>query len=196
MLLALELLAVGLAVAYLLLAVRERIECWYAAFASTAIFLYLFWQAHLYMDAALQIFYLGMAIYGWWRWRHGGAAADSPLPITRWPLRHHLATLGVILVVTAVSGYLLQGTGQQFPYLDSFTTWAAVVTTFMVAHKVLENWLYWIVIDSLGIYIYLHRDLELTALLFALYAVIALVGWLRWRRQTQLPPPRGSAPNA
>ena len=196
MLLALEAVAVGLAVAYLLLAVRERIECWYAAFVSTAIFLYLFWQASLFMDAALQVFYLAMAVYGWWRWRFGGAGGGSALAISRWPLRYHLAALGVILAATAVSGYLLQGTGQQFPYLDSFTTWAAVVTTFMVAHKVLENWLYWIAIDSLGIYIYLHRDLELTALLFALYIAICIAGWRRWRQQIQLPPPRGSAPNA
>ena len=67
----LELSAVVLAVVYLVLAVRQNIACWYAAFVSTTIFLYIFWQVNLYMESALQVFYLAMAVYGWYQWQHG-----------------------------------------------------------------------------------------------------------------------------
>jgi len=84
-----EALAVVLALAYLLLAVRESAWCWAAAFVSTLIYLFLFWQGRLYMQSALQGYYLVMAVYGWWSWR-GGAEGDAALPITRRPWRRHL----------------------------------------------------------------------------------------------------------
>jgi len=68
------------------------------------------------------------------------------------------------------------------PYLDSFTTWASVVTTFMVARKILENWFYWLVIDSVSIYLYFDRELYFTSLLFAIYIVIIFFGWFAWNR--------------
>ena len=71
------------------------------------------------------------------------------------------------------------------PYLDSFTTWGAVLTTYMVAKKVLENWLYWLVIDTVAIYLYLDRELYLTALLMVIYVVLALFGFKMWLKTYQ-----------
>jgi nicotinamide mononucleotide transporter len=177
----LELAAVVLAIGYLLLAVKESLWCWAAAFASTAIYLYLFFDARLYMESALQVFYLAMAVYGWQQWRGGGAGGKS-LEISSYPLAVHGAAIGIVLALSALSGWLLSSyTGAAFPYLDSFTTWAAVWTTFLVTRKKLENWLYWIVIDSLSIYIYDSRGLALTALLFALYVVISVFGYISWK---------------
>ena len=73
-------------------------------------------------------------------------------------------------------------TSAAWPFLDAFTTWASVLTTFLVIWKILENWLYWLVIDSISIYLYLDRGLYLTALLFAVYLVIAIFGYLHWRK--------------
>jgi nicotinamide mononucleotide transporter len=89
--------------------------------------------------------------------------------------------IAAVLIVTAVVGSLISGTGAARPYVDSFTTVASVVTTFMVARKVLENWLYWIVIDAVSIWLYLDRGLQSTAGLFALYVVLAVVGYFQWR---------------
>lgn len=191
-----ELAAVALAVLYLLLAVREKLACWYAAFLSTAIFLQVFWEVRLYMESGLQVFYLAMAVYGWWSWRQGSGGAKQ-LAISRWPLSYHLYALVIIAAATGLSGYLLQGTDQRLAYLDSFTTWASVVTTFMVARKVLENWFYWLVIDSLSIYLYLDRALYFTALLFAVYIIIICFGWHRWHQAYRLTqhPQRGLARN-
>ncbi|MEP5763223.1 MAG: nicotinamide riboside transporter PnuC [Halieaceae bacterium] len=175
-----EAAAVVLGIAYLLLAVREKISCWYAAFASTLIYLFLFWDVNLLMESALQLYYLVMAVYGWWQWQHGGNN-DSTLPISRWQPRQHGLAIAAILLVSASSGYLLQEySTAALPFLDSFTTWGAVLTTWMVARKILENWLYWLVIDSVSIYLYLDRELYLTAALFAAYIVIAVFGFLAW----------------
>jgi nicotinamide mononucleotide transporter len=172
--------AVILALAYLLLAMKEKISCWYAAFVSTAIYLFLFWDVSLLMESALQVFYLFMAVYGWRQWRnHRNKQQD--LQIHRWSLQTHLLVFAGVGVLTLVFGFLLQSTtNAALPYLDSFTTWGAVVTTYMVTRKVLENWVYWIVVDGASIYLYLDRELYLTALLFVLYVIIVIVGFFQW----------------
>lgn len=186
-----EVAAVVLALAYLLLAMRENILCWYAAFASTAIYLFLFWDVSLVMESALQIFYLLIAVYGWWQWRHRKSDGET-LHIHRWSTTMHLYAFAAVGVLTLVFGYVLDNyTSAALPYLDSFTTWGAVVTTYMVTRKVLENWLYWIVIDGAAIYLYLDRGLYLTALLFVLYVILVVIGFFQWYalyRQQQLEP--------
>ncbi|WP_444922410.1 nicotinamide riboside transporter PnuC [Microbulbifer sp. CnH-101-G] len=176
-----EVAAVILALAYLLLAMREKISCWYAAFASTAIYLVLFWDVSLLMESALQIFYLVMAVYGWWQWRHH-RDKNKDLKIHRWELQTHLMVFSGVGILTVLFGYLLDNfTSAALPYLDSFTTLGAVVTTYMVTRKVLENWIYWIVVDGASIYLYLDRGLYLTALLFLLYVVLVVIGFFQWK---------------
>lgn len=176
-----EAAAVTLALAYLLLAVRESLWCWYAAFASTAIYLVLFWNVGLLMESALQVYYLGMAVYGWWHWR--GGAGRTGLAIETRPAEWHASAAGVVLVASLVSGWLLERhTAAALPYLDSFVTWGSLLATWMVAAKLLENWLWWFVIDSVALFLYLQRGLMLTALLFLAYLVIVVFGYLRWRR--------------
>lgn len=176
----LELTAVVFAVLYLVLAVKENSLCWYAAGVSTVIFLFIFWDVSLYMESGLQVYYLAMAGYGWYQWRNAGASNET-LKVTIWSVEKHGAAIGLITLLTVLSGYLLNsGTDARLPFLDSFTTWASVVTTFMVARKVLENWIYWLVIDSVSIFLYLDRELYFTALLFAVYIVIIFFGWFSW----------------
>lgn len=175
-----EVAAVILGVAYLLLAMRESLWCWYAAFISTAIFLVLFWDVGLLMESGLQIYYLLMAIYGWWQWQQG-SEGKTELSISSWRPRQHIIALLVVVLASVASGALLeQFTGAALPYLDSFTTWGSILTTWMVARKILENWLYWLLIDSVSIYLYLDRELYLTALLFAAYLIIVLFGYRKW----------------
>ena len=176
-----EPLAVLLGVLYLVLAARENYWCWPAAFVSTLIFLFLFWDATLVMQTGLQCYYLAMAVYGWYRWRRHGD--EGPVEIHSFGTAQHLVALGLVAVATLLS-YLLLDTyfDSAQPLLDSFTTWAAVLTTWMVAHKILENWLYWLVIDAVSIPLYLERGLMLTAALFAMYLVIVVYGYFAWRR--------------
>jgi nicotinamide mononucleotide transporter len=175
----LELTAMVLAVMYLVLAIMEKRACWYAALASTALYTVIFWDVSLLMESALQIYYMVMAVYGWWYWHNDNASA----PVVRWRLSQHLWGILAITMATFVSGWLLSRyTSAVLPYLDAFTTWASVLATVMVARKVLENWLYWIVIDIASIYLYMSRDLNVTAVLFVIYVVLAIVGYRQWMR--------------
>jgi len=178
----LETLAVVLSIAYVLLAMRENSLCWYCALFSTAIYVWIFGDVSLYMESALNAYYMAMAVYGWYQWRRGGAAANG-IALSRWSAVQHLRTIGLILLLTAVSGYWLSlSTEARLPYIDSLTTWASVVTTFMVARKIVENWLYWIVIDAVSIFLYIDRALYQTAVLFALYLILASIGFIAWRK--------------
>lgn len=176
-----EVLAVILAVVYLLLAIRQNIWCWAAAAVSTLLYLFIMFQAKLYMESALQVFYLLMAAYGWYEWRHGGAGGDG-LQVTRWPLRFHLIAGTLVLLLVFISGGLLSRYSQAaLPFLDSFTTWGAVVATFMVARKILENWIYWFVIDVVSIGLYFSRELYFTSALFFVYLFLIVIGYRSWR---------------
>ncbi len=176
-----EVIAMALGVAYVALATREHPGCWIAGFLSTAIYVYLFWDAHLIMESALQVFYLVVSVVGYWRWRSG--TEERPAPIVRWGPKQHAVALLLIALATVASGWALhRNTAAALPYADSFTTWASVVTTVMVANKVLENWLYWMVINTVGIYLYASRGLLLTTVLYAIYQVMSVVGWLSWWR--------------
>lgn len=180
--LTLETLAVVFSIAYLLFALKENSLCWYCAFFSTAIYTWIFGDVHLYMESLLNVYYLVMAVYGWYQWRKGGENHQG-IHISIWTLRQHGLAIVSVIVLSVVSGYLLEkNTDAQLPYLDSFTTWGAVLTTVMVARKILENWLYWIVIDAASIYLYLDRALYQTVGLFAVYVVLAVVGYLTWRK--------------
>jgi len=181
-----ELTAVVLAVAYLLLAIRQNIWCWFCAAISTSIYVYLFATANLYMESLLNVFYFGMAIYGWTIWRSG--ETDGDLPVSVWPLQVHVYAVSSIVCLAAATGFLLAiFTDAAYPYIDSATTFAAVWATFLVARKILENWWYWLVIDVVSVFIYWARGLEATAVLFVVYVVlipIGLVAWTRsWREQ-------------
>ncbi|WP_299768527.1 nicotinamide riboside transporter PnuC [uncultured Pseudoteredinibacter sp.] len=177
-----ELIAVVCALLYLGLAMMEKISCWYFAFVSTAIYTVIFWNVSLVMESALQIYYLLMAVFGWWQWRQL-SNQEKPLRIHCWSWQRHILAITLVLVLTVISGSLLESYSQAaMPFLDSFTTWGAVVTTYMVARKVLENWIYWLVIDGISIYLYLDRGLIFTAALFVLYEVMVIFGFFKWRQ--------------
>jgi nicotinamide mononucleotide transporter len=177
-----EVAAVLLLIAYLLLAIRQNSLCWPAAIAGSGIYVFLMYAAGLYMESVLQVFYIAMAVYGWWSWQHGWADQHE-LPVSNWPLAFHGPVLLIIVLLTYGSGYLLSSYSEAaFPYLDSFTTWAAIITTWMVARKVLQNWHYWFVIDALSVCLYASRGLFLTALLFCGYLVLIVVGYKAWKK--------------
>lgn len=177
----LEAVAVILAIAYLLLAAREHIACWYCAFASSAIFTVIFWDVSLLMESALNVFYVVMAVVGWYEWRYGGREHQGVHIRTLQPWQHAAMALALVLAAAINGWFMASYTQAAWPYLDAFTTWASVLTTFLVVWKVLENWLYWFVIDGLSIFLYIDRGLTLTALLFAAYVVIVVFGYLHWR---------------
>lgn len=177
----LESISVAFGLAYVILAAKENIWCWPAALIGTGTAIFLFWDVSLLMESALNVFYVLMAVYGFYQWQYGGQRGDE-LAISSWQLPQHVKAIVLILALVLGSGYLLSNhTNAALPYVDSFTTWGAVVATWMVARKILENWLYWIVIDAVSVWLFVQKELYLYALLFVLYTVIAVYGYLQWR---------------
>ena len=178
----LETIAVILGIAYLLFAMRENSLCWYCAFISTGIYIWIFGDVSLYMESGLNAYYMVMAVYGWYQWQRGGNNAKG-IKLNGWSLKNHVVAIGLVLFLSAISGYLLsQNTDARMPYIDSFTTWGSVIATFMVARKVLENWIYWIVIDAVSIFLYIDRELYQTVGLYSIYLVLAVIGYIAWRK--------------
>lgn len=178
--------AAALGLVYLVLVIRQHPACWIAAFVSTVIYAWVFWRAGLRMQAALQVYYVAMAVYGWTLWR--GGAARAPLPVTRASWRLHAAGLVAVLAATGVTAAWLGGNeGAAQPVLDALTTWASVFTTWLVARKVLENWAWWLGIDALIAVLCWQQRLYPTALLYAAYLVLVVVGWRAWHRDLARP---------
>ncbi|MCH8500893.1 MAG: nicotinamide riboside transporter PnuC [Aliidiomarina sp.] len=181
-----ELIAVGMAVAYVLLAIRQSLWCWPAAVISASIYTVLFFQGRLYMETLLQVFYVVMAVYGYWSWRYSPAAKHGQtgqLPIRSQTWQWHLQWGLVLLPLSLAIAWLLQRyTDADFAYLDSITTVFSFFATFLVARKLLENWLYWIVIDLLYVGLFWFKGFHATSILFAVYTVMATIGYFKWRQ--------------
>ena len=164
--------AVILAIAYLLLAVKQNISCWFAAFFSSLLYFYVMYSAGLYMEAGLQIFYCVMAVYGWTQWRTS-LPNNKKFLVKTWNRNQHIKAISLIILLALTSGWALEKfTNAALPFIDSLTTWGAIVTTYMVAKRLLENWIYWFVIDTISLFLFYSRGLFLTSLLFFVYLII------------------------
>jgi nicotinamide mononucleotide transporter len=180
-----ELLAAALAVAYLLLAIGQRLSCWLAAFVSSVLYVWVLFHARLYMESVLNAFYAAMAVYGFWQWQHGRGGAA--LAVNRWPVaRHARAALGIVALSCVSYFFLRRYTPAALPFPDAMVTWSSVFATFLVARKVYENWYWWLLIDSVSACLYYTRHLYATMLLFGLYLILIVIGMREWRRSLLL----------
>ena len=174
-----ELIAVIFAILYVVLAAKESLYCWPAAIVSVSLYVYICFNAKLFPETGLQIFYLAMAIYGWLQWRK----PKKEINIKSWPLRKHFIVLASSILLSIGLGYYFDVyTQAAMPYLDSSTTILSLFATYMLTKKIIENWWYWIAIDIASAYLYYNRDLTLSAILFALYVILASVGYLQWKK--------------
>ena len=178
----LEITAVIFAILYLVLAVKQNILCWTAGIISSILYFFIMQTAGLYMEAYLQVFYVVMGFYGFSQWR-AGDTNNTIFVVNTWSKYQHITAILIILVLSLLSGILLETyTDAALPFLDALVTWGAVVATYMVAKKLLENWIYWFVIDATSIFLFIARDLWLTAALFMIYIVIIYFGYQSWNK--------------
>ena len=181
-----EIVAALLAIAYLLLAMRQDSRCWIAWILSSLMYLFVMYSAGLYMEAGLQIFYLLMGFYGLYQWQYK-LANNEALKIKVWPITTHMMCLTTLFLLVLTSGYILSNnTDAASPYIDAFTTWGAIIASYMVAKKILENWIYWFVVDFVSVFLFVSRELYPTALLFCLYLVLVIFGYRSWKNEWQL----------
>jgi nicotinamide mononucleotide transporter len=176
----LEAISVVFAVVYLVLAIRQNPLCWVASFISAALGVIVFAQSQLYMQSALWGFFACMAIYGWLQWTRG--TDKQPIrQIRTWPITNHVIAIVAIFIISVVFAQALSLTAQTMPFVDSLVTVASILTTWMVAKKLLENWAYWFVIDCISIYLFVSQGIWLYAGLYVVYLVLVVMGYRQWR---------------
>lgn len=173
-----EWIAVASSVIYVILAAQKQILCWFFAFISSALYVYLCFSAQLYLESILQLFYVVMAVVGFLLWNR-----PTQTEIIKWKVSYHIINMLVSAGLTFLLGYLFSiYTDQANPYIDAATTVFSLAATFMVTQRVLENWIYWIVIDAVSVYLFYTRELHLTAVLFLIFTVLAIVGYFSWKK--------------
>tara|TARA_B100000678_G_scaffold287030_1_gene292903 strand:- start:2591 stop:3136 length:546 start_codon:yes stop_codon:yes gene_type:complete len=172
----LEILGVVTGLLYTWFLIEGQEICWLFALASSGIYLYLCFQKRIYAESLLQAFYIFTAVYGWIHWNETDGVVGKPLP-WQWHSMIILSGTGMLFI----TGYLLSRlTDAAQPYTDSFTTVFSVFATLLMINLIPENWLYWIVIDAVSIYLYVKRGLYFTAGLFVLYTFLSIKGALEW----------------
>lgn len=184
----LETLGFIFGVACVALNAMENIWGWPTGLVSVGIYIYIFYDAHLYADVILNIFFFITGVYGWYHWLTGGEEKDD-LPITGstakdWGIYILIGILGLL----AIGFFFDTFTDADLAYWDAYTTSFSLVAQVLMARKKIENWLIWIAVDVIAVGIYWYKDLRLTALMFFIYLILATLGYFNWKRKMNAEP--------
>ncbi|MBC2607090.1 nicotinamide riboside transporter PnuC [Pelagicoccus albus] len=176
-----EAIAVVFGLACVWLVVKESIWCWPAGLVQVSLYVYIFYQAKLYSDFGLHIFYVGMQFYGWYHWMYGGKDRDKA-PIEELSRNSILIWSAVCLLGSVAWGWLMHRfTDAVVPYPDAFTTVTSLVAQWLMAKKKLQNWHFWIAVDIVAVAVYAYKELYLTSGLYAVFLVLCVMGVREWR---------------
>ena len=181
----LDIVTTILGLAYILLEYRASVWMWLVGFMMQALGIVLYYQKGLYADCGMEFYYLAMTVYGYWKWVHVSKRAknDSPLQIRHFPKKLILPWLGIIAVVWFVIYLILNNfTNSNVPIADSFTTALSIIGIWALAHKYLEQWFIWIAVDVVTCGLYFFKDIPFKASLYALYVIIAVFGYFKWKK--------------
>ncbi|HUQ82893.1 MAG TPA: nicotinamide riboside transporter PnuC [Gemmatimonadaceae bacterium] len=177
-----EILAVVFGIVSVYLSTREHIWSWPTALVNVALYFIVFFEAKLYADMGLQVVYFVLSLYGWYEWLYGGENRTE-LHVSRTS-----RALGVRLLVVGVASAAILGTvlarftDAALPYLDSATTSTSLVAQWMMTRKILENWIVWAVVDVVYVGMFIFKKLYLTAGLYAVFLVLAIMGYVQWKK--------------
>ena len=177
-----EILAVVFGIVSVYLSTREHIWSWPTALVNVALYFVVFFEAKLYADMGLQVVYFALSLYGWYEWLYGGENRTE-LHVSR-----TTRALGVRLVIIGIASAALLGTvlarftDAALPYLDSATTSTSLVAQWMMTRKILENWAVWAVVDVVYVGMFIYKRLYLTAGLYTVFFVLAVMGFIQWKR--------------
>ena len=180
----LELIAVALGLINIVLIVRRNIWNYPFGIAMVICYAWIFYGAKLYSDALLQIFFLIVQLYGWWNWaRAADGADDERIPVLTLGKANQLAILCLVIVLSLGWGTMMAGlTDAHYPYWDGTIAMTSVVAQILLARRYVENWILWIIVDILAIGLYWTKGLHPTAILYAIFLIVAVAGLYEWRK--------------
>lgn len=180
-----ELLGLIFGLLYILLSIKQNIWCWPVGFITSALYIYVFFVTKFYADMGLQVYYLIVSVYGWSHWMFGAKSKkqdDLKISKTNIKLGIYLFLATIVLFVI-ISYVLVNYTDSEIPYWDAFTTASSFVATWMLARKIIEHWIIWIIVDSVSLGLYIYKELYPTVILFAVYTVLAILGYIEWKKK-------------
>lgn len=161
---------------------RQNVLGWFFGIINAVLYAAVFWQVRLYADMGLQGYYFFTSIYGWWMWMYGGKSHDG-VRVTNTPVKLYTVFSIIFVAVTLSWGFLLgRFTDASLTYADSALTIASLIAQWMMARKYLENWIIWIVADASYVVMYFYKDLHLTAILYFIFLLLAIMGYVQWKR--------------
>ena len=180
-----ELLGAVLGIAYIFFSIRQNIMTWPVGLLTSAIYVWVFFTSKLYADMGLQMYYVVISIYGWYEWLFGKQSNQTEsLKVSRLTFRLGLVLAFVSLMIYTPIWYVLDNyTDSQVPVADAFLTSLSIVATWMLARKILEHWLVWIFVDAFSIGLFFYKGLIPTVILFAVYTVMAYIGFVEWKKE-------------
>lgn len=160
--------------------IRENIWCWYFGLLQVTLYCFIFYTAKLYSDMILHVIYIFLQVFGWYSWKYGGSNKKE-LRITG--VTHTPFWIGLTVLATICLGYIMHtNTDASYPYEDAFITVASLVAQYLMIKKVLQSWLFWIVVDVVAIVVYWYKDLYFTTALYVLFLIMAVIGYLEWKK--------------
>lgn len=181
----LELFGTISALIYLYFSIKQNVWLWPLGFLASAVYAVVYLRSGFYADMGLQIYYLVISIYGWYHWVFGQSNLEKEaLTVQRLNMRLGLILLGVSLLLFVLIAFVLDFfTDSDVPIGDALTTAFSITATWMLARKIIEHWLVWVVVDLLAMCLYAYKGLYLTAGLFLVYTLMAVVGYRQWQKQ-------------
>ena len=163
------------------LTLRQNIWCFPAGIVSVGIYSYIFFISRLYADSALQVVYVVLLMYGWYRWSRG--LQDRPLPVTKLSGAERWLAAATIAALTGIFYFVLKRfTDSDVPFADAITTGMSLVAQYLVAQKKIENWIIWIVADIIYVWLFIYKDLNFTSVLYFIFIILAIKGFIEWKR--------------
>jgi nicotinamide mononucleotide transporter len=178
----LEAVSFALSVVTVVLNIRQVHWAWLFSILSSALYGVVFYHARLYGDMGLQGVFIAVSAWGWWQWLsgHGGA---GPLKVSHSSGRALLAGgLAWLFAFILLAAFLGTYTNTDVPRIDGFLTAGSLLGQWLLSYKKLENWVVWIIVDVLYVGLYMFKSLYLTAVLYAVFIVLAAIGWVQWRK--------------
>jgi nicotinamide mononucleotide transporter len=178
-----EIIGTILSLIYLYLSIKQKISLWIFGFLCSAMYVVVFYQSKFYADMSLQIYYVIVSIYGWITWRRGNEGSGTEIPVRKTKVQEALVLTGVTILIFFIYYYILRNlTDSPLPFADSFTTALSITATWMLAKKMIEHWILWVIVDVVSAGLYLYKDLHVTTFLFIVYSMMAVVGFMQWRK--------------
>lgn len=182
---------------YLLLEIRQHKAMWVVGFLTSLVYVFVFFFSKIYADMGLNIYYVAISIYGFWKWAQTGktdkaasAASTAEKPASEailyrhitWPLFAGIA-FAIIAIYVSIYYILYNFTDSPIPMGDAFTTSVGIVATWMLARRIIEHWIFWVIVNCVSVYLYYIRGLHPTMFLYLCYALLAIAGYITWKKK-------------